>query len=193
MFCFSFAKSGNCVKSPSATCEDEACAAKQCRSVLFCSEEEGRPTVSGAGRLCPDAAAGPPVLSLLEPPKLLDSTYCSFREIFAAQSSPTRHTLYCKWSTEVDHQTSDHNWWNLFFLLLVSNSLKAFQTRSSKGGSLMSMFPLSLLLQPANVASLWSPRSGAPMPPTPSGTPCPPCRMRAFPPLTRAPERLYFS
>lgn len=52
------------------------------------------------------------------PPKLLNSTYCSFRKVFAAQSSSTRYTLYYKWSTEFDHQRSDDNWWTLFVLLL---------------------------------------------------------------------------
>lgn len=63
---FSFAKSGNFIRGPYAAREYEACGAKQYRSLLFCLKGKGSLTVSGAARLCPDAAGVSPALSLLE-------------------------------------------------------------------------------------------------------------------------------
>lgn len=179
VLCFSFATSGNPVRSPSAAAwAYEVCEAKQCRPLLFC------PWFCRCVS-CPFFAGAP--LSNWKA-LFLPAYLCYF--IF-----PEQNILYCEWGPDVYcHRVRLKLCWTLFYY----TPEKAFQT-VSKGRSII-MSTSFFNPSPANVASLWSLGSAGPMPPTSLGTPCPPCRKKTCSPCVIcrdlqiwALERLYFA
>lgn len=162
VLCFSFATSGNPVSSPSAAAwAYEVCEAKAVRASPFL------PLVL---QVC--------LLSLLcwSRIKQLESTVPP--GYLCCLIFPEQNILYYEWGPDVYcHRVRLKLCWTLFYY----TPEKAFQT-VFKERSIIIMSTSFFNPSPANVASLWSPASAGPMPPSSLGTPCPPCKKKTSSP-----------